>query len=62
MKQVRSNQGYRFEDLVEAAYNAAQEATADPMLATIVEAKVLEDWFKRSGRTDLVAQLRSALS
>ena len=62
MKRARSSNGYRLGDLVVAAYNAALEATPDPALATIVVAKVFEDWLKRSGRLDLLAQLCSVLA
>jgi hypothetical protein len=62
MKQTRPNKPYRLEDLVMAADTAAREATSDPVLANIVVTKVLEDWFKKSGRMDLVAKLETALA
>ncbi len=52
--------GYRFEDLVIAAYSAAQEATTDPVLAAKIATRVLEDWFKRSGCMNLMIQLQLA--
>jgi hypothetical protein len=61
MKHMHQRKGYRLEDLVVAAYHAAREATPDPLLATIVVGKVLEDWFRRSGRMDILAQLLSVL-
>jgi hypothetical protein len=61
MNHVRYRKGYRLEDLVVAAYNAAHETTSNQAVAAIIVTKVLEDWLRKSGRMDLVAQLRSAL-
>ncbi len=51
---------YRLEDLVIAAYSAAQEATSDPLLVAKIATRVIEDWFKRAGCKDLMILLQSA--
>jgi hypothetical protein len=60
MNRIRPRKGYRFEDLVIAAYIAAREITCDQVVAARIVTRVLEDWFMRSGRMDLMARLQSA--
>jgi hypothetical protein len=60
MKRTHHRICYRLEDLVIAAYNAAQEGTSDPLLAARIATRVLEDWFNRSCCTDLLTRLQLA--
>jgi hypothetical protein len=60
MKLMHQRKSYRLEDLVIAAYNAAQEVTSDPLLAARIATRVLEDWFMRSDGKKLMIQLQLA--
>jgi hypothetical protein len=59
MKRASHGKSYRLEDLVVAAYRAAREATSDPLLAAKIATRVLEDYFMKSGRMDLLTRLQA---
>jgi hypothetical protein len=62
MKRTSSDQKYRVEELVSAAYRVAAQVTRNRLLTTILVSKVLEDWLENSDRPDLVKQLETASS
>jgi hypothetical protein len=60
MKRIPSTPTYCVQELVAAAYQAASQATRNPMFAAILASKILEDWLTNSDRPDLVSQLETA--
>jgi hypothetical protein len=47
------------EELVAAAYKAAQQVTCNRILAAILVSKLLEEWLKRADRHDILEELRA---
>jgi hypothetical protein len=62
MKTTTSKSTYRVDELVAAAYRAAQEETRNPWLVALLASKILEDWLTKSDRPDLVRRLATASS
>jgi len=59
MKRANSRCSYSIEELVAAAYKAAQQVTCNHILAAILVSKLLEEWLKRADRRDILEELQA---